>query len=68
MTVAMVALSRYWTICRMNPLRGSSGYERRSSVLAKAFLQQNPELQNFLSEFGFRLLSDWALFNRVGVQ
>jgi hypothetical protein len=30
--------------------------------------KQNPELKNFLSEFGFRLLSDWALFNRVGVQ
>lgn len=32
-----------------------------------AFLQtkQQPELKNFLSEFGFQHLSDWALLNRV---
>lgn len=32
-----------------------------------AFLQtkQHPELRNFLSEFGFQHLSDWALLNRV---
>ncbi|MEM9271677.1 MAG: hypothetical protein AAGA80_01760 [Cyanobacteria bacterium P01_F01_bin.143] len=32
-----------------------------------AYLQtkQNKELKNFLSEFGFKLLSDWALLNRV---
>jgi len=35
-----------------------------------AFLQtkQYPELKNFLSEFGFQHLSDWALLNRVRVQ
>ena len=32
-----------------------------------AYLQtkQHPELKNFLSEFGFKQLSDWALLNRV---
>ena len=32
-----------------------------------AFLQtkQNTELKNFLSEFGFKVLSDWALLNRT---
>lgn len=32
-----------------------------------AYLQtkQNPELKNFLSEFGFKNLSDWALLNRA---
>ncbi|MBD2438441.1 hypothetical protein [Nostoc sp. FACHB-110] len=32
-----------------------------------AYLQtkQNPELKDFLSEFGFQLLSDWALLNRA---
>jgi hypothetical protein len=32
-----------------------------------AYLQtkQNPELKNFLSEFGFKQLSDWALINRT---
>lgn len=32
-----------------------------------AYLQtkQNPELKDFLSEFGFKHLSDWALLNRV---
>ena len=28
--------------------------------------KQNPELKRFLSEFGFKSLSDWALINRVG--
>lgn len=27
--------------------------------------KQNPELKNFLSEFGFKQLSDWALLNRA---
>jgi hypothetical protein len=32
-----------------------------------AYLQtkQNPDLKNFLSEFGFQQLSDWALLNRT---
>ena len=32
-----------------------------------AYLQtkQNPEIKNFLSEFGFKHLSDWALLNRA---
>jgi hypothetical protein len=35
-----------------------------------AFLQtkQHPELKNFLSEFGFQPLSDWALLNRGRVR
>ena len=35
-----------------------------------AYLQtkQNGELKNFLSEFGFKLLSDWALLNRARVR
>jgi hypothetical protein len=35
-----------------------------------AYLQtkQNPELKNYLSEFGFKQLSDWALLNRTGIK
>ena len=40
---------------------------RRMSLDNWAYLQtrQNPELKNFLSEFGFKALSDWALLNRA---
>jgi hypothetical protein len=40
----------------------------RMSLDNWAYLQtkQNPELKSFLSEFGFKHLSDWALLNRVG--
>lgn len=39
----------------------------RMSLENWVFLQtkQHPELKNFLSEFGFQHLSDWALLNRV---
>jgi hypothetical protein len=39
----------------------------RMSLDNWAYLQtkQNPDLKNFLSEFGFKSLSDWALFNRT---
>ena len=30
--------------------------------------KQNPELKNYLSEFGFKKLSDWALLNRTGTK
>lgn len=30
--------------------------------------KQNKELKDFLSEFGFKLLSDWALLNRARVR
>jgi hypothetical protein len=35
-----------------------------------AYLQtkQNPELKNYLSEFGFKQLSDWALLNRTRIK
>ena len=41
--------------------------QSRMSLDNWAFLQtkQNPELKNFLSEFGFKALSDWALLNRA---
>ncbi len=41
--------------------------ESRMSLDNWAYLQtkQNRELKNFLSEFGFKLLSDWALLNRA---
>lgn len=41
--------------------------QSRMSLDNWAYLQtkQNPELKNFLSEFGFKHLSDWALLNRV---
>lgn len=44
-----------------------SNSEARMSLDNWAHLQtrQNPELKNFLSEFGFRHLSDWAILNRV---
>ena len=40
---------------------------RRMSLDNWAYLQtrQNPELKDFLSEFGFKALSDWALLNRA---
>lgn len=39
----------------------------RLSLENWAYLQtkQNPEVKDFLSEFGFKNLSDWALLNRV---
>lgn len=39
----------------------------RMSLDNWAYLQtkQNPQIKNFISEFGFRHLSDWALLNRV---
>lgn len=39
----------------------------RMSLDNWAYLQtkQNPEIQKFLSEFGFKHLSDWALLNRA---
>ncbi len=44
--------------------------QSRMSLDNWAYLQtkQNPELKNFLSEFGFKHLSDWALLNRVRVK
>jgi hypothetical protein len=41
--------------------------QSRMSLDNWAFLQtkQNSELRNFLSEFGFKALSDWALLNRA---
>ncbi|BAZ09103.1 hypothetical protein NIES4071_09090 [Calothrix sp. NIES-4071] len=44
--------------------------QSRMSLDNWAYLQtkQNPELKNFLSEFGFQHLSDWALINRVRVK
>jgi len=49
-------------------------YQRNSQASLSldnwAFLQtkQHSELRNFLSEFGFQHLSDWALLNRVRVK
>lgn len=41
--------------------------QSRMSLDNWAYLQtkQNPELRDFLSEFGFKHLSDWALLNRA---
>ncbi len=41
--------------------------QSRMSLDNWAYLQtkQNPELKNFLAEFGFKHLSDWALLNRT---
>ena len=41
--------------------------QSRMSLDNWAYLQtkQNPQIKNFISEFGFRHLSDWALLNRV---
>ncbi len=42
-------------------------YQSRMSLDNWTYLQtkQNPELKDFLSEFGFKHLSDWALLNRA---
>ena len=44
--------------------------QSRMSLENWAYLQtkQNRELKSFLSEFGFKLLSDWALLNRARVK
>ncbi|AKG24374.1 hypothetical protein [Calothrix sp. 336/3] len=44
--------------------------QSRMSLENWTYLQtkQNPELKKFLSEFGFKNLSDWALLNRVGIK
>lgn len=41
--------------------------QSRMSLDNWAYLQtkQNPEIKNFLSEFGFKHVSDWALLNRA---
>ncbi|NMG10330.1 hypothetical protein DP117_27035 [Brasilonema sp. UFV-L1] len=41
--------------------------ESRMSLDNWAYLQtkQNPELKDFLADFGFKHLSDWALLNRI---
>lgn len=41
--------------------------QSRMSLDNWAYLQtkQNPQIKNFISEFGFRHLSDWALLNRI---
>lgn len=41
--------------------------QSKMSLVNWTYLQtkQNKELKNFLSEFGFKLLSDWALLNRA---
>lgn len=41
--------------------------QSRMSLDNWTYLQtkQNPQIKNFISEFGFRHLSDWALLNRV---
>ncbi|MBD2214375.1 hypothetical protein H6G27_31630 [Nostoc linckia FACHB-104] len=41
--------------------------QSRMSLENWAYLQtkQNPEIKNFLSEFGFKHLSDWAVLNRA---
>ncbi|ARV61009.1 hypothetical protein BZZ01_22430 [Nostocales cyanobacterium HT-58-2] len=45
----------------------NADFESRMSLDNWAYLQtrQNPELKDFLSEHGFKHLSDWALLNRV---
>ncbi|BAZ40706.1 hypothetical protein NIES4101_66670 [Calothrix sp. NIES-4101] len=44
--------------------------QSRMSLDNWTYLQtkQNPDLKNFLSEFGFQNLSDWALLNRARVK
>jgi hypothetical protein len=44
-----------------------SSDQRRMSLNNWVYLQtkQNPDLKNFLAEFGFQQLSDWALLNRI---
>jgi hypothetical protein len=48
----------------------SSDLQSRMSLDNWVYLQtkQNPELKKFLSEFGFKHLSDWALLNRARVK
>lgn len=45
----------------------NAGSQSKMSLDNWAYLQtkQNPEIKNFLSEFGFKQLSDWALLNRA---
>ena len=45
----------------------NSDSESKMSLNNWTYLQtkQNKELKNFLSEFGFKVLSDWALLNRA---
>ncbi|MBD3887008.1 hypothetical protein IFO70_35915 [Phormidium tenue FACHB-886] len=44
-----------------------SSHHSKMSLASWAYLQtkQHPELRDFLSEFGFQNLSDWALLNRA---
>lgn len=55
----------YFSLDVLRTYRLSPG--KRLSLVNWAYLQtkQHPELLNYLAEFGFQKLSDWALLNRV---
>lgn len=56
---------QYFTVKVLQTFKNDS--PSRMSLDNWAYLQtkQNPELKEFLSEFGFQHLSDWALLNRT---
>lgn len=62
---ADVAKYQFFTVKVLQTFK--SDLRARMSLENWAYLQtkQNPEVKDFLSEFGFKHLSDWALLNRV---
>jgi hypothetical protein len=56
---------KFFTVEILRTFKQNSQF--RMSLDNWAYLQtkQNPELKDFLSEFGFKTLSDWALLNRA---
>jgi hypothetical protein len=56
---------KFFTVEILRTFKQNSQF--RMSLDNWAYLQtrQNPELKDFLSEFGFKALSDWALLNRA---
>lgn len=62
---AKITAYKFFTVEVLRTFKPDS--ESRMSLDNWAYLQtrQNPELRNFLSEFGFQHLSDWALINKA---
>lgn len=63
--IARTSDYKYFTVEVLRSYQADS--QARMSLDNWAYLQtrQNKEVKNFLSEFGFKHLSDWALLNRV---
>lgn len=56
---------KFFAVEILRTYKHNSSHRMSLDNWAELQTKQNPELKNFLSEFGFKNLSDWALLNRV---